>query len=684
MTPANDPLLQPFQLRHLTIRNRIMSTSHAPAYADDSMPAERYQRYHEEKARGGIGLSMFGGSSNVSADSPSVFGNLWAGDDRIIPFFQDFTRRMHDHGAALMCQLTHMGRRSHWNVGNWVSNIAPSRLREPAHRSFPRQADEADLERVIDDFGEAARRCQEGGLDGLELNAHNHLLGQFLSPATNFRDDRYGGAVENRIRLLLEVLARIRARVGADFIVGLRVAADERLKDGLAFGDCLDIVKRVEATGMADFVNLNVGHVDTDRALAESIPGMISGLAPHLQLVKRLKAETGLPVFHACRIIDLATARHAVTEDVMDLVALTRAHLADPHIAAKLASGREDRIRSCVGAGYCLDRIYEGGEALCIQNAATGRERTLPHTIEPTAGRKRKVVVVGGGPAGMEAARVSASRGHDVVLFEASDRLGGQIVLAAKAGWRKELAGIARWLQSELDILGVDIRTNTFAEDADVLAENPDVVIVATGGIPDTEFVDGGEHCASVWDILSASTPAAGDVLVYDDNGQHQGPSCADYLADTGATVELVTPDRTVVAEMGGMNFTVYMKHFYAKGVTMTTDQRLVSVTPDGNRLACTFKNEWTDALTERTVDQVVLEHGTLPMDQVFHDLRAKSANNGITDLAAIAADAPQPALADLGTGGDGSFALYRVGDADSSRNIHAALLDSLRICKDI
>ena len=682
MSSTSDPLLKPFRLRHLHLKNRIMSTAHAPAYGDSAaMPGERYQRYHEEKAIGGIGLSMFGGSSNVSADSPSVFGNLYVGNDKVIPFFTQFSKRIHRHGTALMCQITHMGRRSQWNVGNWVTNIAPSRIREPSHRSFPREADKMDIKRVIEDFGQAARRCKEGGLDGIELNSHNHLLGQLLSPATNLRNDAYGGSPENRLRLLIETLEEIRRQVGAEFIVGIRAAANELIDEGLAFDDCLDIAKRLETTRLIDFINLNVGHTSTHRALAESIPGMVSPLAPHLRLVQQFKAETKLPVFHSCRIIDLATARHAITENVMDLVSMTRAHLADPHIANKLAMGREKRIRSCVGAGYCLDRIYEGGEALCIQNAATGREETLPQTIHPTKGPKKRVVVVGAGPAGLEAARVSASLGHKVVLFEAAERVGGQVLLAAKADWRKELLGIVSWLESEINILDVDTRTNILAEDADVLAENPDVVIVATGGIPDKEFVRGGDLCCSVWDILSGSIPPAENILVYDDNGQHQGPSCTDFLANKGAKVELVTPDRMVAAEMGGMNFTVYMKHFYKMGVTLSTDLRLLSVKPDGNRLRCKFANEWTDDISERSVDQVVIEHGTIPMDGIFHDLRTHSCNNGVTDLTAITRGEPQPALSMEATN---SFALYRVGDADSSRNIHAAIHDSLRICKDI
>ncbi|MEK9726044.1 MAG: hypothetical protein VW405_21505, partial [Rhodospirillaceae bacterium] len=223
MSSANDPLLQPFQLRHLTLRNRVMSTSHAPAYVDDGKPQARYRAYHAEKAKGGLALSMFGGSSNVAADSPSVFGQIYAGDDGVIDHFQKFADVMHAHGCALMCQLTHMGRRTTWADGWWLPVIAPSRVREPAHRAFPKEMDADDIARVAKAFGAAARRCKEGGLDGLELLAHGHLLDQFWTPLVNKRSDGYGGSLKNRMRFSLEVLDEVRRQVGPDFIVGIRM-----------------------------------------------------------------------------------------------------------------------------------------------------------------------------------------------------------------------------------------------------------------------------------------------------------------------------------------------------------------------------------------------------------------------------------------------------------------------------
>ena len=297
---------------------------------------------------------------------------------------------------------------------------------------------------------------------------------------------------------------------------------------------------------------------------------------------------------HASRIADLATARHAIREGILDLVGMTRAHIADPHIVNKLRAGREETIRPCVGAGYCLDRIYlSAGGALCIHNAATGREAHMPHVVPKASGPRRGIVVVGGGPAGMEAARVSAERGHDVILHEAAGKLGGQILLAARAAWRRDLVGIVDWYARELERLGVEIRWNSYADRETVLAEGPDVVIVATGGLPDAHFAPGGEHCKSVWDVLSGGE-LDGSILIYDDNGQHQGPSCADHLAGRpGVMVELITPDRHAGAEMGTLNFPIYLENFYRKGVTVTPHHRLRSVEKAGNQLRAVFSNEY-------------------------------------------------------------------------------------------
>jgi len=675
-----DPLLTPFKLKHLNLKNRIFSTAHAPGYVEDAMPQERYQLYHEEKAKGGLSMTMFGGSSNIDLDSPSAFGQIDIGHDRIIPYLHEFGERIHAHNCAIMCQITHMGRRTVWNAGDWLPIIGPSSVREPQHRGFPREMELSDIKRVIKAYGQAARRIKEGGLDGVEILGTGHLIDQFWTPSVNQRTDAYGGSLENRMRFGIEVLEEVRRVVGDDFIVGIRMTGDEILDDGLSAEDCLEIAVYYTGTGMLDYVSVVGSHVATDAALARMITGMGSPSGPYLELARNFKQAVSVPVFQASRIADLSTARHAISEGILDMVAMTRAHMADPHIVNKLMAGEEERIRPCVGAGYCIDRIYEAGAALCIHNPATGREKTMPHVIDKGPGPKKRVVVVGGGPAGLEAARVSALRGHEVVLFEATDRLGGQVNLAAVAPTRKEIIGITDWLAPEAERHGVDIRINTYAEAADVEAEDPDIVVIATGGVPNATFLKEGEDLVStVWDVLGGFTVPRGDILLYDDNGQHQGPSCAAYIAEyEDARLSFVTPDRMAAFEMGATNHPRYMTMFYDKEIPITTDHRLMAVRREGNRLAAEFKNEFTNKLSAKVFDQIVVEHGTTPADGLYFDLKPGSSNDGELDQHALVEGRAQQIVRNK----DGRYQLFRVGDVAASRNIHAAIYDSLRLCK--
>ena len=674
-----DPLLQPFQLKHLTLKNRVISTSHEPAYSEEALPKARYRLYHEEKAKGGIGMTMIGGSSIVAPDSPQAFGNLYVGSDAIIPWFKELTAGVHKHGAAVMCQITHLGRRTSWAKEHWLSVISPSSVREPAHRAFPKEMEDFDFTRVVAAYGAGARRCREGGLDGIEIEAYGHLFDAFWSPNTNERTDQYGTqSLDNRLRFSFDVLREIRRQVGDDYVVGLRMVIDETIENGLSKSDGLTIAQRMAESGLIDFINVIQGYIGTDEALSHVIPGMGTPAGPHLDLAREVKRLVKLPVMQAARVNDVATARYAISSGAVDLIGMTRAHMADPHIVAKIMRGEEQRIRPCVGAGYCIDRIYQGGEALCLHNPATGREETMPHAIPPTAGPKKKVVVVGAGPAGLEAARVSAAREHKVVLFEAADKPGGQILLAAKLQRRREIVGIVDWLAAEVEQLGVDCRYNTYAEGADVLAEQPDIVVIATGGLPNAGRLKfGAELATSPWDVLAGQVPVAPEVLIFDDHGGHEGLTLAEYAINLGAKVEYVTPERMIGVDVGGLNYPAYYKALYGAKSVVTLNHRLKGIRRDGNKLVAVLTNDYDKSETERRTDQVIAEHGTLPAAEVYFELKEQSANRGELDLEALIANRPQALVRNKA----GRFQLFRVGDAVSSRNIHAALYEALRLC---
>jgi N-methyl-L-proline demethylase len=677
---SKDPLLQPYRLRHLRLRNRFMSTAHEPSYTVDGLPKERYRLYHTEKAKGGIALTMIGGSSVVAPDSPQAFGNILLYKDEVVRWLRELADDVHTHGAAVMIQITHLGRRTTWSKEDWLPVIAPSPVREPAHRAFPKSAEEWDIARVIRHYGDAAERCQASGLDGIEVECYGHLADQFWSPATNRRSDEYGGTLENRMRFSLDVLREIRNRVGPALVLGVRMVCDEDWERGLSKEEGIEIARRLARSGLIDFINVIKGHIESDEALSHVIPGMGTRLAPHLDFAGEVREATKFPVFHAARIQDVATARHAVATGKLDMVGMTRAHMADPHIARKVMEGREQEIRPCVGMGYCIDRIYFAGEALCIHNAATGREATMPHVVTRSGGPKRKIVVVGAGPAGLEAARVAAARGHRVVLFEASDKPGGQLRLAAGLKRRREILGIAEWRMAECARDGVEMRFHAYAEASDVLGENPDIVIVATGGVPYTSFLDEGEKLATTtWDILSGAVKPAESVLLFDDNGAHPGMSAAEFIACAGAKLELATPERILAPEVGGTNYPAYFKAFSEHGVAISLNLRLERIQRDGNRLVATLFNEYDKSRHDRRVDQVVVEHGTLPLEDLYFELKSGSKNLGEVDYDALIANRPQNVARNPG----GNYELYRIGDAVSSRNIHAAIYDGLRLAKD-
>jgi NADPH-dependent 2,4-dienoyl-CoA reductase/sulfur reductase-like enzyme len=360
------------------------------------------------------------------------------------------------------------------------------------------------------------------------------------------------------------------------------------------------------------------------------------------------------------------------------MVAMTRAHIADPHIAKKLVEGRADDIRPCVGAAYCIDRIYTGGETLCIHNAATGREQTMPHII-PRAKKKQRVVVVGAGVAGLEAARVAAERGHAVVLFEAEEKTGGQLNLAARATWRESLSGINRWLDAQVRKLSVDLRLRSRADAEMVMAENPEIVVISTGGESNKGTFLGVELAYSTWDILSGRVEPAETVLLYDDQGEHAGLSCAEFMAKRGSRVEVATPERHAGIELGGTNFPIHLRELYKMGAVLTPDVRLLQVYREGNKLVGVLRNEYAKIKKKRVVDQVVAEHGTLPREELYFALKPHSTNLGEVDLDALIENQPQT----LVNNPAGRFQLFRVGDALAHRNIHAAIYDSLRLCKE-
>ena len=677
---SSDPLLQPYQLKHLTLKNRVMISSHEPAYAEDGLPKDAYRAYHVERAKGGVALTMTAGSAVVSRDSPPAFSNILAYKDEVVGWMKKLTDECHEHDCAVMIQVTHLGWRTRWDKGDWLPSVSPGPEREPAHRAFPKVVEDWDIARIVQDYADAAERMQAAGLDGIELESYGHFMDAFWSPRLNALEAPYGGDLENRMRLGFDVLRAIRDRVGPEFIVGIRYVADEQAEGGITKAEGAEISKRLKASGLVDFLNVIRGHIATDAALTDVIPVQGMRNAPHLDFAGDLRAEVDIPVFHASKIPDVATARHAISSGKLDMVGMTRAHITEPHIMRKIMEGQEDRIRPCVGANYCLDRIYQGGKALCIHNPATGRELSQPHVI-PSASQAKSVLIVGAGPGGMEAARVAAERGHKVVVHEAANDPGGQIRLTAQSPRRREMLSIIDWRMAECERLGVQFHFNSYAEADTVTCAAPDVAVIATGGLPHTEMLrEGNDLVVSTWDILSGDAQPGQNVLIHDEAGDNAALQAAEIIAQAGGKVEIMTPDRAFAPEVMGMSLTPYMRALQEMDTTFTVTWRLLAARRDGNEVLADIGSDYGSVTRERRVDQIVVNYGTRPLDDLYFDLKPLSSNLGQVDYDALIAGRPQA----LAPNPDGAFQLFRIGDAVSSRNTHAAIYDALRLLKSV
>jgi mycofactocin system FadH/OYE family oxidoreductase 2 len=623
--------------------------------ADSGRPGDRLTRYHEAKARGGCALTIFGGSSSVHPSSPAAAWKQIANhDDSIIPAYRTLADAVHAHGCLVFTQLTHMGRRAQADGEEADVLLAPSQIPERVHREVPHELEAEQIAELVRAFGEAARRCREGGLDGIELSmAHNHLIDQFWSPLFNQRLDDYGGSLENRMRFGLEVLQETRRRVGRDFVVGARISGDEFTRGGLTAADMAEIARRLATSGLVDFLSIIGGGAHTYELQAAAVPNMSYTTGVFVPLAAAIKqAVPGVPIFHASRIVDPVHADRTVAAGQIDVVGMTRALIADPDLPRKAREGRLDDIRTCVGANEgCIDRIYQGKPVTCVQNPATGRERELADV--PPAKTLKKVVVVGGGVAGLEAARMAAVRGHRVVLFEKTAELGGQVLLAARAPARAEYAGIVRFLAAQVGKLAIDVRLAVEATASAVLAERPDTVIVATGSHPFVPPVPGsdGKHVVTDRDVLSGEAKVGANVVVVDDVHTQQALSTAELLLEQGKRVEVISPLFYVGQDIGVTSIAPLYKRLFTAGVVLTAGTELRAV--EGSAVVVANVYSGIERRVEG-VDTVVLSAGSRSTDSLYRVLKGQVAE------------------------------LYAVGDCVAPRGVHQAILDATRVARAI
>jgi len=648
-------LFSPIQVGSVTLKNRIYSSGHAEAMAEGGRPGDRLTRYHAAKARGGCALTIFGGSSSVHPSSPAAAWKQIANhDDSIIPAYRALADAVHAHECLVFTQLTHMGRRAQADGEEAAVLLAPSQIPERVHREVPHELEAEQIAELVRAFGEAARRCREAGLDGIELSmAHNHLIDQFWSPLFNQRLDEYGGSLENRMRFGFEVLRETRRFVGRDFVVGARISGDEFTRGGLTAADMAEIARRLAASGLVDFLSIIGGGAHTYELQAAAVPNMSYATGVFVPLAAAIKqAAPGLAIFHASRIVDPVHADRVVAAGEIDVVGMTRALIADPELPRKAREGRLDDIRTCVGANEgCIDRIYQGKPVTCVQNPATGRERELADVNR--AAKPRKVVVVGGGVAGLEAARMATLRGHRVVLFEKTAELGGQVLLAARAPARSEYAGIVRYLAGQVRKLGAEIRLDVEVAPETVIAERPEAVVIATGSHPFVPAVPGGDgkHVVTDRDVLAGDAWVGASVVVVDDVHTQQALSTAELLLEQGKRVEVISPLFYVGQDIGVTSIAPLYKRLFTRGAVLTPGTELRAV--EGS--AVLVANVYSGA--ERRiegVDTVVLSAGSRSTDSLYRALKGR---------------VPE---------------LHAVGDCVAPRGVHQAILDATRVARAI
>jgi 2,4-dienoyl-CoA reductase-like NADH-dependent reductase (Old Yellow Enzyme family) len=583
MTAAVFPhLLSPLTVGGVQIRNRAFSTAHGTGFGAGGAITDRHIEYHRARAHGGIGLIVLEATS--VDDSPIGVGtggaNLRNTGEEVIPQYRRIAAAVHAEGAKLFCMLSHSGRNT--TMGrDGQPPVAPSPIPMDRTRDIPHELEPDEIATIVRNFGAAASRCRAGGLDGVELSfTHGNLVQEFLSPASNKRTDEYGGSEANRLRFAREVLEACRAAVGPDFVLGIRYSADELVPDGYHLADGIRYAQQMVAWGRLDFVDVSAGTNSSMWSRSIHYPTISSGPRPLVPFAKAIRAALDVPVFCIGKIADPADAEAIVAAGEADMVGMTRAHIAEPAIIRKLLEGRAEDIRICFhGNEACFSRQQRVGDITCVYNPRTGREHAWER-LQPTD-KPKSVLVVGGGPAGLEAARVAARRGHDVVLHERSDGLGGQVRLLARTPYRQDYLQIVTWLERQARRAGTLVRLNSELGAEDALTLNPDVVIVATGAADARPDVPG----ADLPGVFTAREVLAGAnlgrrVVIGDWDGRHMAMSVAEALAQRGHAVEIVTSAFYVGMDIDLLTWRPAYERLQKLGVRLTPLEEIIALRP--------------------------------------------------------------------------------------------------------
>jgi mycofactocin system FadH/OYE family oxidoreductase 2 len=648
-------LFTPIRIGQTAMPNRIVFAAHLTNLAEDNLPGPRLIAYYTERAKGGCGL--------IITEEQSVHPSDWAYqklihgfDPHVIPAYRRMTRAVHEHGTRMFAQINHNGMQAS-SIYSRRPVLGPSPLPDPIHREMCKELEQEEIAEIVHGFALVARHVREGGFDGAELqSSHSSLIRQFFSPFYNRRTDAYGGSLENRMRFVLEVIRAVRAEIGREFTLGIRLCGDELIPTGLTLDDVREIAWRLEATGQLDFINTSIGEFHNLYMVEGSMhtpPGY------QLFVSAGIREVVKLPVFCTGRIKDPVQAERILREGLADMVDVVRGQICDPAFTRKAREGRSESIRLCISCNqYCIGRMGLNLSLGCIQTPATGNELLFPaitkiHT--PVIQNWRPtVLIVGGGLAGMQAAKVAAQRGFRVKLYERQRELGGQINLLVRVPNRVEFGDAARNLQREIHEAGVEVQLGVDVTAEMVESEQPDAVIIATGSLPLLPTVPGAElpHVATVWQVIKGEKMARpGEyVIVYDQLGFHQATGTAELLAEKGCKVEFVTPQFYVGGDLGiTLDIELWYRRALAKGMQLTADHFLGSL---GSNSATIINNYTGQPRQLENVALAVLVTPQAANDLLHHQLQGKVKQ------------------------------LYRIGDCVAPRRVENAILDGERAAR--
>lgn len=644
-------LFSPLAIGRITVPNRISFSAHLTNFAEEGLPSERHVFYYAARAKGGTGL-IITEEQSVHPTDRAYEKSIEAFKPEVIPRFKEITRAVHEYETKIFAQINHNGQQCDGSLSR-LPVWAPSPVPDVLFRETPKEMETEEIREVIQYFCRSALHVREGGFDGIELQfSHSSLARQFLSPLTNLRQDEYGGSLDNRIRFPLQIIEAVRAAVGSDYTLGVRLCADEMIPGGLTLENAREIAQRLEASGRIDFVDLSLATFYNLYLVGGTMHTPLGYTVP---LAAGIKEVIRLPVFATGRINDPLFAEKILANGQADMIGMVRPQICDPDLARKAKEGRLEEIRYCIADNQgCYGRVGLNKPISCMQNPAVGREKEEETDKVILARRKKRVMVVGGGPAGLWAAKIAFLRGHEVALYEKEEQTGGQVLIAMRGAGREEFGVIIRNEMNQLKRLNIPIVYGQLVTPDFVLELDPDAVIVATGSIPKRCPVSGadGPRVFNVIQVLKGEADIGEKVLFVDYDGHHRATSTAEYLAELRKAVHVITPSLFVGAELGPTQDLYLMRQrLLTKGVTFTPDFAVMEIRGTEIHGFNVYSNEWK---VFEGFDTVVLAMGNEVEDSLYRALKGRVRE------------------------------LYRIGDCVAPRKVDMAIYEGYTVGKRV